>query len=108
MGNEDWQAREDRLNEIHLNITADLAKMVELIVAQNRFIDSNSVYLEAVEERLDKFLDQTKTLSDMFQAMLNAFAKIGSTLAENNERTAQLLSKVESYFGTGEGLEHEN
>jgi hypothetical protein len=101
MSNEDWQAREDRLNEIHLNITADLTKMVELIVAQNRFIDSNSVYLEAVEERLDKFLDQTKTLSDMFQAMLNAFAKINSTLAENNERTAQLL-------GSGEGLEHEN
>lgn len=108
MTNEDWQGREDRLNEIHLNITADLAKMIELIGAQNRFIDSNSVYLEAVEERLDKYLDLTKTFSDMFQAMLNAFAKINSTLTENNERTAQLLTKVESYFGSGEGLEHEN
>jgi len=42
------------------------------------------------------------------QPMLTAFVDINITLAENNARTTQLISKVESYFGNGEGLEHEN
>ena len=108
MTSEELQAHEDRLNEIRMTIVGDLGRIVQLAAALKEYIKSHNEYLAAVEDRLDKHMEHTKLFSDMFQPMLTAFVDINITLAENNARTTQLISKVESYFGNGEGLEHEN
>ena len=108
MTNEQLLAHEERLNAIHMSLVTDLVKMAELVKALKEYIKSNNEYLEAVEVRMDKHMDATKLFLELVQAVLKAFTDINGTLAENNQRTTQLITKVESYFGSGAGLEHEN
>jgi len=42
------------------------------------------------------------------EAIVETSAKTNANIDENSERMKALLTKVESYFGTGKGLEYDN
>ena len=52
--------------------------------------------------------DEAKRTLDSFQALVKAFIESNVNIRENSERMDRLLTKVDSYFGSGEGLENEN
>jgi N-glycosylase/DNA lyase len=65
-------------------------------------------YLESSQSLKSARDDEIKQIMEALNAMLNAIVETSLSLRENNERMDKLLTKVESYFGSGEGLEHEN
>ena len=45
---------------------------------------------------------------EAYKALAKAITESHVSASENNERMEKLITKVESYFGDGTGLEHEN
>ena len=65
-------------------------------------------FLNISQELKDARDDEAKRTLDSFQALVKAFIESNVNLRENTERMDRLLTKVDSYFGSGEGLENEN
>jgi len=65
-------------------------------------------FLNISQELRDARDDEAKRTLDSFQALVKAFIESNVNLRENTERMDRLLNKVDSYFGSGEGLENEN
>ena len=65
-------------------------------------------FLNISQELKDARDEEAKRTLDSFQALVKAFIESNVNLRENTERMDRLLTKVDSYFGSGEGLENEN
>ncbi|MDX6529254.1 MAG: hypothetical protein QOH41_1544 [Blastocatellia bacterium] len=96
-----------------------------LAIAQEKFVEGCRLFVEAqmaVVQRIRHFEDflqtsqalqesrddETKLILEALRAMIAALVDSNLTLGENNERMNKLITKVESYFGNGEGLNFEN
>jgi hypothetical protein len=57
---------------------------------------------------IDSDYDYAKTVQEALRAVLTAFAETQVTISENTDRLDRVVTKMESYFGDGTGLELEN
>ena len=96
------------LAQIRAQIFGDLARMVQLAQALHSYIETHTEYLKAVEDRMDKYLDQGQAFGVLADAIMKAMGEAAGALNAQTDRTEKLIAKVESYFGDGRGLEREN
>jgi hypothetical protein len=113
--------------------TEDLERQAQLIAhSQERFLDTVrnlSQLVDSLIKHQSTFMSYLKTWRDLFvsshdlmqeqlelhKESLEALKAVSKALAEstvnaneNNERIEKLIGKIESYFGSGEGLDYEN
>ena len=93
-------AQEKFVEGVRLVVDAQIALVRRLRVFED--------FLNISQELRDARDDEAKRTLDSFQALVKAFIESNVNLRENTERMDRLLNKVDSYFGSGEGLENEN
>ena len=93
-------AQEKFVENVHLVIDAQKALIQRLRVFED--------FLNISQELKDARNDESKQILDSFQALIKVFVESNVTINENSEHMDKLLTKMESYFGDGTGLEHEN
>ena len=93
-------AQEKFVEGVRLVVDAQIALVQRLRVFED--------FLNISQELKDARDEEAKRTLDSFQALVKAFIESNVNLRENTERMDRLLNKVDSYFGSGEGLENEN
>ncbi len=93
-------AQEKFVEGVRLVVDAQIALVQRLRVFED--------FLNISQELKAARDDEAKRTLDSFQALVKAFIESNVNLRENTERMDRLLTKVDSYFGSGEGLENEN
>ncbi len=93
-------AQEKFVEGVRLVVDAQIALVQRLRVFED--------FLNISQELKGARDDEAKRTLDSFQALVKAFIESNVNLRENTERMDRLLTKVDSYFGSGEGLENEN
>lgn len=97
----------------------------ELANAQTNFIELTKILIEGmsvlgdrvanwtthmgiVNETMHEYSDLAKELLDTHRAMLAAVSEMQIAINENTTRLDAVISRFESYFGSGPGLEYDN
>jgi hypothetical protein len=108
-------AQSARLASAEEKFAAVGALMVEQSQALIQVIKTNRKQIEQYRSAFDLhaelLADQLTLLKDIsqgIQALVKANAETSATIDENSERMKMLLTKIESYFGSGTGLDYEN
>jgi len=63
---------------------------------------------ESVSEQMERYADLCKELVETNRLMLKALGNTQAAINENTNRLDNFIGKLESYFGSGAGLEYEN
>lgn len=91
------------------------ALMIEQSTALVKIIKRNREHLEqyhrtfeAHSELLAEQLTLLRDISQGISALVKANAETAATTNENSEQMKTLLTKIESYFGSGTGLDYDN
>jgi DNA repair exonuclease SbcCD ATPase subunit len=108
MTEEQFTAATERLAKMQEQWIEGMRLNVETPKALSARIHSFQEYLDAHQAMIDKDYDYAKTVQETLQAVLTAFAETHATISENTLRLEKVITKMESYFGDGTGLEHEN
>ena len=112
---------------------SELAQATErLAKSEEKFLSTVTMWIEASNGLRDYLKDNRKYLNDHLhgfdsavqlmrsqidmlrgiaaglEVIMKTSAETNASIDENGERMKALLTKVESYFGTGEGLEYDN
>jgi ABC-type transporter Mla subunit MlaD len=73
-----------------------------------RYLDAWQKARDARSELMESHLELSKELCEVQKQVLKAYADNNLSITENSARLDKLITKVEGYFGTGEGLEYDN
>jgi len=63
---------------------------------------------ESVTDQMERYADLCKELVETNRLMLKALGETQASINENTNRLDSFIGKLESYFGSGAGLEYEN
>jgi len=63
---------------------------------------------ESVTDQMERYADLCKELVETNRLMLKALGETQAAINENTNRLDSFIGKLESYFGSGAGLEYEN
>jgi transcription termination factor NusB len=69
--------------------------------AYQESMDANKAFLDAVGEEL-------KATNGAFDAAMKVFAEGFAAVGENTQKLDKFIVKMDSYFGSGTGLEYDN
>ena len=94
-----------KLNRSYIDGTIKLIQITQTLFD---YIEAHTKHLQAVEERMDQYHEECRSFSAMMDALMKLFAEVGTSLKANTDRTTELITKVESYFGDGAGLDQVN
>ena len=108
MTEEELVAAAQRLANAQEKFVEGVRLVVEAQMAVVQRIRDFEDFLHTSQMLEDSRDDEAKKILETYQTMVNAFVESSVALRENNERLDKVITKVESYFGSGEGLEHEN
>ena len=71
-------------------------------------VGSWTSYMGTVNETMGEYSALAKDLLDTHRAMLKAVGEMQVAINENTARLDAVITKFESYFGSGRGLEYDN
>ena len=108
MDNDDIETREERLAEAQKKFVSSLYLTFDVIEGLNERLAGFGDYLKGLQELAHQHSEVFAGISSAMEAMLKAFGESHVAINENTQRMDKLIAKVDSYFGSGEGLEHEN
>jgi hypothetical protein len=108
MTEEQFTAATERLAKMQEQWIEGMRLNVETTKALNARIHAFQEYLETHQAMIDSDYNYAKVVQETLQTVLTAFAETHATISENTERLEKVITKMESYFGDGAGLEHEN
>jgi hypothetical protein len=75
--------------------------------ASNAF-EAHTNVMDLGRERMDKQLAALKVLVMSMETVIKGCAENNLAIKENTEHVKELITKVESYFGSGTGPEYDN
>jgi hypothetical protein len=64
--------------------------------------------MTAQRAAMDSCGNEFKAANDAFQAAMKVFSEGFATVGENTQKLDKFIGKMESYFGSGTGLEYDN
>ena len=73
-----------------------------------KYLDTWRELFVSSRDLMQEHLDLHKEALESLKAVSKALAESSVSTNENTERLEKLIGKVESYFGSGEGLDYEN
>lgn len=108
MTEEQFAAATDRLAKMQEQWIEGMRLNIETMKALSDRIHAFQEYLENHQAIIDSDYDYAKTVQEALRAVLTAFAETQVTISENTDRLDRVVTRMESYFGDGTGLELEN
>jgi methyl-accepting chemotaxis protein len=108
MTDEELFAASERLSKTQGQFIEGMRLQIDTTRALTERIRSFQDYLETHQNLIDQDYDYAKTVQEALRAVLTAFAETQATINENTNRLDQVVTRMESYFGDGRGLEREN
>jgi ABC-type transporter Mla subunit MlaD len=101
------KSEEKFLSTVHLWVGASNA--LRDYLKENREYFHNHLHaFDSTEELMRSQIEMLREIAAGMEAIVKASAETNATINENSERLKALVTKVESYFGAGEGLEYDN
>jgi ABC-type transporter Mla subunit MlaD len=83
-------------------------KIINSMVSLTDRLDRWIHVAESVTDQMERYADLSKELVETNRLMLKALADTQAAINENTSRLDSFIGKLESYFGSGTGLEYEN
>lgn len=100
-------SEEKFLTTVHLWVEA--SNSLRDYLKDNRdFLNTHLNGFDGAVELMRSQIDMLKGIAVGLDVVVKTSAETNATINENSERMKALLTKVESYFGTGAGLEYDN
>jgi hypothetical protein len=81
---------------------------MDVMMALNERIRTFQNFLDAQQSLFDSRFGFAQTVQDSIEAVAAAFAESSTATRENSERLDKVISKLEAYFGSSDGLEYDN
>lgn len=78
------------------------------IEAASKAFEAHSNAMDLGRETMDAHLAALKVLITSMESIIKGCAENNLAIKENTEHVKELVAKVESYFGSGTGLEYDN
>ena len=95
-----------------LNVVTLLTEALDAVresMKDNRELFHDHLHgFDKTEELMHKQVGMLREITAGMEAIVKGVGENNVALQETNERINQVLSKVESYFGSGTGLEYDN
>jgi hypothetical protein len=115
MTKEELDAQAAQLAESQEKFVATLYMMFDVIGGLKEYLksvgdrlDAHGAHMDAQRALIDAHGAQFKANLDAFQALIAAFTDSNLSVKENSEKLDKFIGKMESYFGSGAGLEYDN
>ena len=103
----DWWPKSIIAKEDYILMTDEelCAATERLAKVQEKFVEGLQLQLKMMKALTDNY---AKTVQEALRAVLTAFAKTQVAISENTDRLDRVVTRMESYFGDGTGLELDN
>jgi len=101
------KSEEKFLDTVHLWIGASNA-LRDYLKENREYLHNHLHGFDSAVELIRSQIDMLREIGAGMEVIVKTSAETNASINENNERMKELLTKVESYFGTGEGLEYDN
>ena len=82
--------------------------MCDAVEALKKYIHGFRDSMEAHQAVMDAQGEEFKAALGAFEASMKVFADVNVTVGTNSEKLDKFIVKMESYFGSGTGLEYDN
>lgn len=100
-------SEEKFLTTVHLWVEA--SNSLRDYLKDNRdFLNTHLHGFDNAVELMRSQIEMLRGIAAGMEVVVKTSAETNATINENSERMKALLTKVESYFGTGAGLEYDN
>jgi uncharacterized protein YhaN len=108
MTTRELDAQAKRLAESQEKFVSTLYMLFEVLEGFQDYLTSLRGSFELQRQVMDAQSEEFKTTLNAFHALIKAFSESNVTVKENSEKLDQVIAKMESYFGSGAGLEYDN
>lgn len=100
-------SEEKFLSTVHLWVGASNA-LRDYLKENREYLNTHLKGFDSAIELMRSQIDMLREIAAGMDVIVKTSAETNATINENSERMKALLTKVESYFGSGEGLEYDN
>ena len=97
-----------RLVEAQEKFAASAGLVCETTLALNDRVQHYDDIFKGQMEMIDAQVEQSKKTLELFPTFFAAFAETNANVEKNTEKLDAFILKMESYFGSGKGLDYNN
>lgn len=108
MTKKELDAQAERLAEQQQKFVNTLYTLFDVVEGLENYLKSYSRMLETHMAVLDAREQKFDSAMDLFKEAIKAIAEGNYTVNENTQKLDKFIAKMESYFGSGTGLEYDN
>lgn len=108
MPKKELDAREERLADQQQKFVDTLYMMFDVVEGLKQYLKSYSEVMETHAALLDAREQKFDAAIDLLKEMIKAIAEGNNAIHDNTQKLDKFIVKMESYFGSGAGLEYDN
>ena len=108
MTKKELDAREERLVEQQQKFVEGVRLMCDVVEGLKQYIKAFGSTMESHQAVMESCGEEFKAALAGFEAVTKAFSDGYAALGENTQKLDKFIGKMESYFGSGTGLEYDN
>jgi len=97
-----------RVVEAQEKFTESAVMVCETTLALNDRVQHYDDIFKGQMEVIDAQVEQSKKILELFPTFFTAFAETNANVEANSKKLDAFILKMESYFGSGKGLEYDN
>jgi phosphoribosylanthranilate isomerase len=99
---------EEKLAAVGIFMVEQSEALVKILKRNREYLEQYHRTFEAHGELLAEQLTLLRDITQGISALVKANAETAATTNENSEQMKTLITKIESYFGSGTGLDYDN
>lgn len=108
MTKKEIDARAEQLAEQQKKFVNTLYTLFDVVDGLENYLKSYSAMLQTQTALMDAREQKFDAAMDLLKEMIKAIAEGNNTINENTQKLDKFIAKMESYFGSGVGLEYDN
>jgi exonuclease VII small subunit len=108
MTKKELDAQANHLAEQQKKFVNTLYTLFDVVEGLENYLKSYSAMLETHTALLDAREQKFDSAMDLFKEAIKAIAEGNNAVNENTRKLDKFIAKMESYFGSGTGLEYDN
>ena len=105
---EDYLASAARMVKAQENFTASAEAVNDVTLALNNRVQHYDDIFNGMLDMIGKHNESAKNILELFPKFFAAFTETNANTEANNRKLDAFMIKMESYFGSGKGLDYDN
>ena len=101
-------AAAEHMEESRQKFGAEMLRVLDAMESFNQRLRSFEAVLDNRDDAIAGRLQFTHTTMDSLERLVDVLTENNAALEQNSQRLTDCMKKMESYFGDGTGLEHDN